>query len=197
MLSYLSDSLPAVLIHALCLPFLYFSLILSIFPTYPSLNLFPRTLRCLFFSSPSTITRFFHCDLFTSVFVFCPYAGSLLLFTVSHTVSQFTTTPSRLFPSSQSFFLSLHRDVRRLVVAMSRARLGLYIFARVSLFQNCFELTPAFNQLTARPLQLHIRPHEYYNQEQPVSSHTHAHADLIKPTILDLPHYEIFKWEIC
>lgn len=59
------------------------------------------------------------------------------------------------------------RDVRRLVVAMSRARLGLYIFARVSLFQNCFELTPAFNQLTARPLQLHIRPHEYYSQEQP------------------------------
>lgn len=54
------------------------------------------------------------------------------------------------------------RDVRRLVVAMSRARLGLYIFARVSLFQNCYELTPAFNQLTARPLQLHIRPHEYY-----------------------------------
>uniref|UniRef100_A0A8C5HLF1 RNA helicase aquarius n=1 Tax=Gouania willdenowi TaxID=441366 RepID=A0A8C5HLF1_GOUWI len=60
------------------------------------------------------------------------------------------------------------RDVRRLVVAMSRARLGLYIFARVSLFQNCFELTPAFNQLTARPLQLHIRPHEYYNQEDAV-----------------------------
>ncbi|XP_068616124.1 RNA helicase aquarius-like, partial [Brachionichthys hirsutus] len=59
------------------------------------------------------------------------------------------------------------RDVRRLVVAMSRARLGLYIFARVSLFQNCFELTPAFNQLTARSLQLHIRPHEYYSQEQP------------------------------
>lgn len=108
-----------------------------------------------------------------------------------YSFTHFTTT------SSQSFFLSLHRDVRRLVVAMSRARLGLYIFARVSLFQNCFELTPAFNQLTARPLQLHIRPHEYYNQEQPVSSHTHAHADLIKPTILDLPHYEIFNWEIC
>ncbi|KAJ3613656.1 hypothetical protein NHX12_019902 [Muraenolepis orangiensis] len=50
---------------------------------------------------------------------------------------------------------------------MSRARLGLYVFARVSLFQNCFELTPAFNQLTARPPQLHIRPHEYFNQEQP------------------------------
>uniref|UniRef100_A0A8B9KQT0 RNA helicase aquarius n=1 Tax=Astyanax mexicanus TaxID=7994 RepID=A0A8B9KQT0_ASTMX len=62
------------------------------------------------------------------------------------------------------------RDVRRLVVAMSRARLGLYIFARVSLFQNCFELTPAFNQLTARPLQLHIRPHEYYTSTEPRSA---------------------------
>ena len=36
------------------------------------------------------------------------------------------------------------RDVRRLVVAMSRARLGLYILARVNLFQSCTELKPAF-----------------------------------------------------
>ncbi|KAE8587504.1 hypothetical protein XENTR_v10021996 [Xenopus tropicalis] len=54
------------------------------------------------------------------------------------------------------------RDVRRLVVAMSRARLGLYVFARVSLFQNCFELTPVFSQLTARPLKLHILPGESF-----------------------------------
>lgn len=40
------------------------------------------------------------------------------------------------------------RDVRRLVVAMSRARLGLYVLARVSLFQNCFELRPAFSQVS-------------------------------------------------
>ena len=39
------------------------------------------------------------------------------------------------------------RDVRRLIVAMSRARLGLYVFARVNLFQNCFELRPAFSCL--------------------------------------------------
>lgn len=39
------------------------------------------------------------------------------------------------------------RDVRRLVVAMSRARLGLYVLARVSLFKNCFELRPAFSQV--------------------------------------------------
>ena len=36
------------------------------------------------------------------------------------------------------------RDVRRLVVAMSRARLGLYVFARVGLFNTCTELQPAF-----------------------------------------------------
>ncbi|ELT95764.1 hypothetical protein CAPTEDRAFT_198998 [Capitella teleta] len=52
------------------------------------------------------------------------------------------------------------RDVRRLIVAMSRARLGLYVFARVSLFQNCFELTPAFSQLMQRPMKLMLAPSE-------------------------------------
>lgn len=73
------------------------------------------------------------------------------------------------------------RDVRRLVVAMSRARLGmimklvlivcnfnknefsssgLYIFARISLFRNCFELQPAFNILCKRPQDLQICPQE-------------------------------------
>lgn len=37
------------------------------------------------------------------------------------------------------------RDVRRLVVAMSRARLGLYVFGRARLFKNCFELQHTFN----------------------------------------------------
>merc|ERR1719264_2112239 len=54
------------------------------------------------------------------------------------------------------------RDVRRLVVAMSRARLGLYVFARVTLFKNCFELQPAFNILTKRPLLLHLCPNEVH-----------------------------------
>merc|ERR550517_737590 len=45
---------------------------------------------------------------------------------------------------------------------MSRARLGLYVFARVSLFKNCFELQPAFNILMKRPMQLHICPNELY-----------------------------------
>lgn len=58
------------------------------------------------------------------------------------------------------------RDIRRLVVAMSRARLGLYIFARISLFKNCFELTPAFHQLMMRPTKLHIHPEEKYPSER-------------------------------
>ncbi|KAJ3647426.1 hypothetical protein Zmor_019305 [Zophobas morio] len=54
------------------------------------------------------------------------------------------------------------RDVRRLVVAMSRARLGLYVFARVALFKNCFELTPAFDYLTQRPVNLNLVVNEAY-----------------------------------
>ncbi|KAM6460193.1 RNA helicase aquarius [Liasis olivaceus] len=72
------------------------------------------------------------------------------------------------------------RDVRRLVVAMSRARLGLYIFARVSLFQNCFELTPAFSQLTARPLQLHIIPAEYFPTLRQNGEHPSHQVHVIK-----------------
>nr|XP_060615841.1 RNA helicase aquarius isoform X2 [Anolis sagrei ordinatus] len=72
------------------------------------------------------------------------------------------------------------RDVRRLVVAMSRARLGLYIFARVSLFQNCFELTPAFSQLTARPLQLHIIPTEYFPTIRQNGEHPSHQVHIIK-----------------
>lgn len=61
---------------------------------------------------------------------------------------------------------------------MSRARLGLYVFARVSLFQNCFELTPAFEQLTQRPTSLHLVLNENYpadrlNSEKPAKEVVH------------------------
>ena len=54
------------------------------------------------------------------------------------------------------------RDVRRLVVAMSRARLGLYIFGRLPLFANCYELQPTMAQLMQRPTQLALHPTEYW-----------------------------------
>jgi intron-binding protein aquarius len=52
------------------------------------------------------------------------------------------------------------RDVRRLVVALSRSRLGVYVFCRVNLFQNCYELTPSFNVLLERPTKLALLPEE-------------------------------------
>lgn len=56
------------------------------------------------------------------------------------------------------------RDVRRLVVAMSRARLGLYVFGRQRLFENCYELTPAFNRLLAKPPVLELALGERYGE---------------------------------
>ena len=58
------------------------------------------------------------------------------------------------------------RDVRRLVVALSRARLGLYILARVNLFKNCFELAPAFSQLCSRPTVLDLLPNELFETKR-------------------------------
>ena len=52
------------------------------------------------------------------------------------------------------------RDVRRLVVAMSRARLGLYVFARAALFANCFELTRTIGQMMQRPTRLLVLERE-------------------------------------
>ncbi|KAB5570757.1 P-loop containing nucleoside triphosphate hydrolase protein [Coniochaeta sp. 2T2.1] len=46
------------------------------------------------------------------------------------------------------------RDIRRLTVALSRARLGLYILGRRSVFESCFELREAFGLLLQRPDKL-------------------------------------------
>lgn len=51
-------------------------------------------------------------------------------------------------------FVGHLRDVRRLVVAMSRARLGLYVFCRRLLFEQCYELQPTFQLLLKRPDRL-------------------------------------------
>lgn len=46
------------------------------------------------------------------------------------------------------------RDIRRMTVALSRARLGLYILGRREVFEAVYELRPAFEQLFARPDKL-------------------------------------------
>ncbi|KAL5760333.1 hypothetical protein ACOSQ2_019171 [Xanthoceras sorbifolium] len=57
-------------------------------------------------------------------------------------------------------FVGHLRDVRRLVVAMSRARLGLYVFCRRSLFEQCYELQPTFQLLLQRPDRLALNLNE-------------------------------------
>ncbi|KAI8086379.1 P-loop containing nucleoside triphosphate hydrolase protein [Halteromyces radiatus] len=63
------------------------------------------------------------------------------------------------------------RDVRRLIVAMSRARLGLYVFGRRGLFENCYELKPVFDQLLARPDKLCLQHNESYPTNRLVDVH--------------------------
>lgn len=48
------------------------------------------------------------------------------------------------------------RDVRRLTVALSRARLGLYVLGRREVFENCTELKPAFDILLKRSDKLQL-----------------------------------------
>jgi intron-binding protein aquarius len=82
------------------------------------------------------------------------------------------------------------RDVRRLVVAMSRARLGLYVFARVALFQNCFELTPAFEQLTQRPTDLHL----VLNESHPTTRSNDAKPENEVVVMRDMTHTANFVY---
>ena len=72
------------------------------------------------------------------------------------------------------------RDVRRLVVAASRARLGLYIFGRVSLFKNCYELQPTFKLLTQRPNELHLVENETYPCSRKVGAAVRAKKRVMK-----------------
>jgi intron-binding protein aquarius len=48
------------------------------------------------------------------------------------------------------------RDIRRLVVAVSRSRLGLYVFCRQSLYAMCHELKRTLDQFEARPNKLQL-----------------------------------------
>ena len=58
----------------------------------------------------------------------------------------------------------------RLVVAMSRARLGLYVFAKAQLFADCYELAPSMKLLMARPQAPALLPQEYHGVRGPSST---------------------------
>lgn len=48
------------------------------------------------------------------------------------------------------------RDIRRLVVAVSRAKFGLYVFCRQELFARCHELKQTMEQFSGRPNKLQL-----------------------------------------
>ncbi|KAF2145168.1 uncharacterized protein K452DRAFT_244878 [Aplosporella prunicola CBS 121167] len=54
------------------------------------------------------------------------------------------------------------RDIRRLTVALSRARLGLYILGRREVFEESYELKPAFDILLQRPDKLTLATGEMH-----------------------------------
>lgn len=55
------------------------------------------------------------------------------------------------------------RDIRRLVVALSRARMGIYVFGREEIFGKCLEIKPSFSQMLARPQQLALVTGEHFS----------------------------------
>ena len=60
------------------------------------------------------------------------------------------------------------RDIRRLVVAVSRARLGLYVFCRAKLFGECHELKRTLHQFDDKPKKLQLVLGEQFPSERKV-----------------------------
>jgi intron-binding protein aquarius len=58
------------------------------------------------------------------------------------------------------------RDIRRLTVALSRARLGMYILGRREVFEACYELRQAFELLLQRPDKLALVTGEMWPSER-------------------------------
>ena len=58
------------------------------------------------------------------------------------------------------------RDVRRLVVAVSRARLGLYVMCRRDVFAGCHELKRTMDLFAERPSRLQLVQDERYGAER-------------------------------
>ncbi|KAH7354102.1 intron-binding protein aquarius [Plectosphaerella cucumerina] len=62
------------------------------------------------------------------------------------------------------------RDIRRMTVALSRARLGLYILGRREVFEACYELKDAFEHLFQRPDKLTLVTGELWPTERIAAS---------------------------
>lgn len=66
------------------------------------------------------------------------------------------------------------RDIRRLVVAVSRARLGLYVVCREKVFGQSHELKQSMKQFASRPTKLQLVMGETYPTERKVGEEVPA-----------------------
>jgi len=66
------------------------------------------------------------------------------------------------------------RDIRRLTVALSRARLGLYVLGRREVFESSLELRDAFEVLFERPNKLALVTREMFPAERGVEDAVEA-----------------------
>ncbi|KAK6347734.1 hypothetical protein TWF718_005567 [Orbilia javanica] len=66
------------------------------------------------------------------------------------------------------------RDMRRLTVGLSRARLGLYILGRLELFQMCYELKDAFSRLLRLPTKLELTTGEMWPTKRLIAAPVEA-----------------------
>ena len=68
------------------------------------------------------------------------------------------------------------RDIRRLTVALSRARLGLYVLGRREVFEACYELREAFRVLLQRPDKLALVTGELWPSARVIAEENKAAA---------------------
>ena len=74
-----------------------------------------------------------------------------------------TISPDVILSLTRTNRVGYLRDIRRLTVALSRARLGLYILGRRDVFETCHELKESFDRLLlSRPDKLMLVTNEMY-----------------------------------
>jgi intron-binding protein aquarius len=88
------------------------------------------------------------------------------------------------------------RDVRRMTVALSRARLGLYVLGRREIFEACTELRPAFDILLQRPDKLTLVTGELWPTERPVGDDDSTAAVRGEVTMESVEHLGQYVFEM-
>ena len=88
------------------------------------------------------------------------------------------------------------RDIRRLTVALSRARLGLYVLGRRSVFESVFELKPAFDVLLQRPDKLTLVTDEMFGETRRSVEQVEGEEEVQGAVMEDVEHLGKYVYEM-